>query len=284
MRELWRIAACLAIALSAYCVLAVRAPVKPGRISRPTPSATENAPPLEPLSAPSLRDGYVCLIRGRDWLRTIPDYTAVFRKQERVGDVLHEPDTIDLKLRHQPFSVAMRWREDGRVVYYRDGSNGNRMTVRMGGWKGRLGWIHLDPHATLAMTEARYAVTDVGLLRLTEQLLERFEPYLDQTVDVSCAWLPDEQVGGRPCRVFTVEYRSAAVNPDYRRTVVWLDKEWSVPLAVQNFDWYRDDPSNPEGLVEHYVYEGLQLEGGLVEADFTVDGQPPAGREVARQP
>jgi hypothetical protein len=184
-------------------------------------------------------------MRGRAWLQSVPDYTAVFHKQERVADVLCEPDTIDLKLRHSPFSVAMSWRENGRVVIYCDGFNENRITVRLGGWKRRLGWFHLDPHSTLAMQEARYPVTDVGLLRLTDQLLERFQPYLDRTDGVQCEWLADQFIGGRLCRVFEAEYASSAVNPDYRKSILWLDREWSVPLDLHDVDFTVEGLTTP---------------------------------------
>lgn len=277
-------ALCVAILAAACSAWSVRGPTKRERIATAVPARqSENGEPtwVDALSAVeastpkrvALRECSLQLERGKTWLKTVTDYTAVFRKQERVGDVLRAPDTIDLKLRQHPFSVAMTWRDNGRVVYYREGTNGNRITVRMGGWKRRLGWIHLDPHATLAMAEARYPVTDVGLMRLTEQLLERFAPYLDNVDGVTCRQEADEPVGDRLCRVFSVEYRSTEVNPDYRRTIVWLDAERSIPLAVQNFDWDTTDPLNPDGLVEHYSYEELHFNRGLVEADFSVDGQ-----------
>ncbi|MFO0918485.1 MAG: DUF1571 domain-containing protein [Planctomycetaceae bacterium] len=233
-------------------------------------------PPVVASQPVTLHDGAELLRQGHRWLKTIPDYRAVFRKQERVHGVLCEPETIQLKVRQAPFSVSMAWDDCGRQVYYRDGLNDNRLTVKMGGWKGRLGWINLDLHSTLALQYARYPVTDAGLLRLTEQLIERFEPYEQRTDGVVCAWQPEELIGGRNCRVFVVEYASSAVNPDYRRSVVWLDQEWLIPLAVENFDWDISNTENPTGLVEHYVYEEIHLEQGLSDLDFTHDARPVA--------
>jgi len=286
MKRLWLFAACLGLLVVACNLTGARTAAKPVQVVRhslstpPVEASTSTAASLtQPLPA-TLRTCAELLTTGHRWLETVPDYTAVFRKQERVGDELHPLEVTELKLRHAPFSVAMTWNDNGRIVYYREGHDRNRMTVRMGGWKRRFGWVHLDPHSTLAMNESRYPITDAGIMRLTEQLQERFAPYLDHAEGVRCEWLPDEAIGGRRCRVFTVEYASTAVNPDYRKTLVWLDTEWSVPLSVQNFDWQTDDPSNPEGLVEYYVYENIHLANHLADSDFTVDGQTPVA-EVA---
>lgn len=223
------------------------------------------------------------LRRGQAWLRTVPAYTATFRKQERLGDQLHDENTIELKLRHQPFSVSMHWLDEGRVVYYRDGHNENRMTVKMGGWKGRLGWINLDPHSRLALSEARYPVTQVGLVALIDELLRQWEPFSDRADGVLCEWLEDERVGGRPCRVFRVNYAGPEVFAEYRQSTVWLDREHSVPLRVLNYDWERHDPANPDGLVEHYVYENVDFDAKLVEADFQLPNGKVTKSHIALQ-
>ncbi len=50
-------------------------------------------------------------------LKSFPDYTCTFTKQERVdGQDLSDVQTMQLKLRHQPFSVYMKWEEGGTRV------------------------------------------------------------------------------------------------------------------------------------------------------------------------
>lgn len=287
------------IAVSAGLLVAVGYALSQPVASKPAPVVVQTLP-LTPVEAPSespviavnapisppvtLRDCADRLAQGRTWLQSVPEYTAVFRKQERVGSQLHPLEVTELKLRHVPFSVALKWPDNGRIVFYRNGVDQNRITVRLGGWKQRFGWIHLDPHSNLALQESRYPVTDVGLLRLTEQLLDRFVPYLDRADGVHCEWRTDDFVGGRLCRVFLTEYASAVVNPDYRKSIVWLDAEWSVPLAVENFDWETGDSSNPEGLVEYYAYENIQLLPSLAEGDFSISGTSVAAPDVAAKP
>lgn len=234
-----------------------------------------------PSSGIRLRECSQELERGRAWLQTTPAYTATFHKQERIGGELQDKNTIELKLRHEPFSVMMRWLDEGRVVYYQDGSNDNRMTVKMGGWKGRLGWIKLDPDSSLALSESRYPVTQVGLTGLIDELLRQWEPYNDRTDGVDCEWLDNGVVDGRPCRIFRVTYASPDVFAEYRQSTVWLDQEHCVPLQVKNYDWCRDEPGNPNGLVEHYIYEDVDFHARLAEADFQVPGAKASRSQAA---
>jgi hypothetical protein len=129
------------------------------------------------------------------------------------------------------------------------------------------------------MQQSRYAITDVGLMRLTEQLLEKFEPYVEAN-GVHCEWQPDAEIGGRLCRVFHVEYDSPDINEEYRQSTVWLDREWNVPLCVKNTDW-NVTPSNPEGLIEYYVYEDVRLDRKLTDRDFAVDALSPTSVAAA---
>ena len=220
---------------------------------------------------PATLAGCIALLnQGREWLRKQPDYTATFRRQERVGGVLGEMETTELKFRNQPFSVTMFWLDGddkGQIAHYQEGMDRDRVAVRMGGWKRRLGWLHIHPYSRLAMEESRYAITDVGMLKLADQWIERCEPYLDRTEGIHCRWEKDAVIGDRAARTFTIEYGSEAVNPLYRKSTVWLDKEWSAPLAVRNDDWQIDEV-NPEGLMEYYVYEDVRFNRGLCDKDF----------------
>jgi hypothetical protein len=282
MKRFWLVLGSIAALGTAYGL--ARGPQSPDRVQSarhisqvltiaPLAVVVASVPGVSTTKSVSVRDCTDRLRHGRDWLRTVPDYSALFYKQEKVHGELRELETIQLKVRHAPFSVAMSWEGNGRQAYYLEGTNGNRMTVLMGGWKRRLGWINLELHSTLALQYARYPITDVGMLKLTEQLLERFEPYEQRTDGVRCGWLADAAIGGRDCQVFSAEYASPTVNPDYRRSLVWLDKEWSVPLAMENFDWDVSDTTNPDGLVERYVYEEVRLRRGLSDVDFISDAQ-----------
>ncbi len=108
------------------------APAKPGeKVAAPAPGEFDRIAMLDehgPLGAGATTP-------GRD-----PDYTCTFYKQERIGSELGDGQSIELKMRHKPFSVYMKWLsgDKGREVLYVDGVDDNRMTVHPGGWKARI--------------------------------------------------------------------------------------------------------------------------------------------------
>ena len=110
---------------------------------------------------------------GRHRIGAVPDYTATFLKQERVDGALQDVQTIQLKPRHKPFSVYMKWLEggdEGRQVLFVQGENDDQLQVRLGGIRSRLPVIHLEPASARAMQESRHPITEMGLLELASHV------------------------------------------------------------------------------------------------------------------
>jgi hypothetical protein len=239
------------------------------------PQDTPSTP--EQLAAQTLRRKVALLEQGRKFLEQIPDYTCQFSKQELVGGELTDEQCIDMKVRHAPFSVYLKWHtgDEGREVLYVDGENDGKMVVHGGGWKARLPALTIDPEGTLAMGEARYPVTKAGLMELVKLMLSFHATDLSTHNFVRCDQLPDEEFDGRPCHSFEIEYRNAQLSPQYRKSVTLIDKEWNVPVYTQNYGWpdARDAGQDPEAvdeatLIEFYTYAGIQFRQQLAQADF----------------
>jgi len=210
------------------------------------------------------------LLEGQQRLRDCSDYTATFYKREKVDGELRDPEELELKVRHEPFSIFLKWPSRRQAVYI-EGENDNRLVVQEGGLLGKLGALKLEPSSRMAMKESRYPVTELGLLNLTELLLQYRERDLTLDSGVTCR-VSEEEFEGRPCLRFEVEYASPAIDPVYRHSVALIDLERSVPLSVVNHGWpegseVSDDEST---LLEHYAYRDLELEPGLEDADFVV--------------
>ncbi|HMC11500.1 MAG TPA: DUF1571 domain-containing protein, partial [Pirellulaceae bacterium] len=113
---------------------------------------------------------------GKHRIERFPDYSATFIKQERVeGSDLQEVQSIQLKLRHKPFGIYMKWLEGGdvgRELLHVEGQYDEKMLVRLGGIKKRLPLLKLDPTGSLAMQESRHPVTEMGLALLADQILK----------------------------------------------------------------------------------------------------------------
>ena len=218
------------------------------------------------------------LEQGRRRLAECADYTCTLFKQERIGGELSDGQSIELKLRHRPFSVYMKWEsgDKGREALYVEGVDDNRITVHPGGWKARIvPAIKIDPEGSLALSEARHPVTMVGLIKLCDEITLRRKNELAHRLPVCCRLLENVVVNDRPCYGFVSTYLDRKCSEDYRKSIHYVDKEWLIPICVKNYAWpearqkFADDNALDEAtLVEHYAYSELQFNQRLAAQDF----------------
>jgi Protein of unknown function (DUF1571). len=214
------------------------------------------------------------LEKGCDSFSRVSDYTANMLKQERIGGALGECQLIEMKIKHAPFSVYMKWREGdrGRQLIYVDGQNDGNMLVQPGGIKGRMtGVLSLEPTGSLAMSESRYPITKAGLLELARTVLSYQQKDLEAGKGFQCQLFDFQEFEGRPCYLYVMEYDSPESNKVYRKSMVYIDKELSLPICVKNYTWGKDvDPANieEETLIEFYAYTDLKFDQQLTDADF----------------
>lgn len=214
------------------------------------------------------------LERGCGSFSRIPDYTANMLKQERIDGALGACQVIDVKIRHEPFSVYMKWNEGdrGRQLIYVDGQNEGNMLVQPGGIRGRLtGVLSLDPTGSLAMSDSRYSITKAGLLELARTVLSYQKHDLEAKTGFNCQLFDHQEFEGRPCYLYLIEYDSPKNNEIYRKSMVYVDKELSLPICVKNYTWGVDvDPEkiDEETLIEFYAYTDLKFEQQLTAGDF----------------
>jgi len=214
---------------------------------------------------------------GIQFLEKSTDYTAQFMKQELVSEELTDEQDIFLKVRHQPLSLYLKWLsgERGREVLYVDGQNDGEMLVRSGGWKARLPTMSISPDGTLAMREARYPVTKVGLLELARMVMNFHQQDLETTNYTRCDQLEDQEFDGRACSCFYIEYKDAVSSPNYRKSLTLIDKEWSIPVYIKNYGWPTPDMGVVAGealdeatLIEYYRYSEIRFGLQLADKDF----------------
>jgi hypothetical protein len=224
---------------------------------------------------------HVCEIlkSGRERFGQIPSYSATFLKRELIGSEVTEPTTIEIKVRHQPFAVYLKWIEGhgaGKEVLYADGENDGNMLVRLGGVKGRLiPTLKLDATGPLAMNESRHPVTKAGILGLTESLIAHREMELRTQVYAHARLEPDALVDGRVCAVYFFEFDDKDRSPDYRKSIQYIDRTWNVALQVENYGW-PEPGQHLEGaaldeatLIEYYKYSNIVADGRLNDDDFS---------------
>ena len=216
---------------------------------------------------------------GKHRIERFPDYSATFIKQERVdGSDLQDVQSIQLKLRHKPFGIYMKWLEGGdvgRELLQVEGQYDDKMLVRLGGIKKRLPLLKLDPIGSMAMKECRHPVTEMGLALLADQILKYRKR--DLTLQGGLRWemLPEQKFMDRTCDCWVVEYESREVEPTYRKSITYIDKELALPICVRSFGWPEagieagDASSLDEAtLIEYYGYTDIKFESRLTDGDF----------------
>lgn len=216
---------------------------------------------------------------ARQRLEKTADYTASYVMQERIDDQeLQELQHIELKVRHVPFSVYMKWVEGGdlgREVLYVTDQLDNSILLHPGGIQGQLlRSLKLNPTGSLAMKESRYPATDMGLHNLALKIINLRRLDLAREKGVQWQLLSNESCFDRECLCLLVEYESPEVNATFRKSLTYIDKESSLPVCVKSFAW-ADASSKLKGeqlddatLVEFYGYKNVQFNIGLSDHDF----------------
>lgn len=216
---------------------------------------------------------------GKHRVEKFSDYTANFMKQERLdGEELKDLQSMYVKLRHQPFSVYMKWvsgGDVGREILFVEGQLENKMLVHVGGLKGKLlPQLKLDPTGSLAMKEARYPVTEMGLRNLSATLIKYRKR--DLALKQGCRWelIPDQSFSERPCHCFVVEWDSKEIEPTYRKSITFIDDELSLPVCVKNYGWTGSEGITDHAkldaatLIEFYGYTEIKFDQRLGDAHF----------------
>lgn len=218
------------------------------------------------------------LLDAKARLQTIPDYLVTFVRQERVSNSLLNRETIEMKVRHSPFQVYMKWMDGGdigREVLYRAGENDGKMIVSPA---SMIPVVKLLPDCDIAMRQCRHPVSQAGLLNLVDKLLEICDRDLKLDEGVSCQLLPDRKFEGRNCYVLRTDYGCAEIDSVYRTCVMFLDRENGIPVCVKNYGWSQacgapesaNDELTDSTLVELYAFSGFRFQSRLAEKEFDV--------------
>lgn len=204
-----------------------------------------------------------------DMDQNLRGYTATLTKRESINGAVEGPQQIDIKVRHQPFSVYMKFVQPhaGREVLYNSTrNNGNLVALAGSGLKRRFGKVKLDPNGSLAMKGQRYPITMTGIYNLTAELVKVAEQdvkYGECTVRYST----DYKVDGRPTTMIESTHPVPRRNFRYNIARIFLDNEMRIPVAYSAFSWPTREGGEPQ-LEEEYIYTNVQLNPGLTEADF----------------
>jgi hypothetical protein len=249
-----------------------------GPSSNITPTRFEAAVPL-PTRNLQGKEALLCdfelLREGLRLLEQTADYTGTFRKQERIDGVLDKGSLIQVKSRHEPLSLYLKWLkgDTGRELLFVKNERDGEMLVRLGGIRGRLlPALKIDPDGDLARQKVRHHISRVSILNLTRQVVEHSERDLHQSAGVRCELLAEDSE--KPIRVIR-EYESPKVGGDYRKAMHFIDRGTLLPVKILTYGWPEEGETIPqeeldaETLLEDYEYSDLQFDLPLSDEDFS---------------
>ncbi|MFO1001973.1 MAG: DUF1571 domain-containing protein [Planctomycetaceae bacterium] len=218
---------------------------------------------------------------GLRFIENVDTYSTVFNKQERIQGDLSETQTIEMKVRHTPsFGIYMKWKngDTGRQLLYNEDYDDKKMCVKLGGFKGRLlPAIKLEPTGPEAMAQARYPVTEAGILGMLKLLVFHRQNDLKNGQGVRCVRLEDAEFDDRKCYCFLYEYESPDFNKTYRKSLLMLDARYHVPLRIINHTWTENSEGltaaemDEQTLIEDYSFLNIDFGKEMVTIDFSRD-------------
>jgi outer membrane lipoprotein-sorting protein len=193
----------------------------------------------------------------------VRDYTALFRRQERIdGD--WRPEEISFLKFQRPFKVYMRWLSGppmGREAIYVQGVNQNKVVIHEAqGFSSFFSFL-LDPGSRRILKDSRYPFTEIGVGRLIERVSK----------DARRAWARGElrlvdrgraKVNGRDVRqIEGILPQNRGTGYGCFRMIVTVDEENGLPIQASIYDW-------DNVITGEYVYGDLRVNPGLNEMDF----------------
>ena len=237
------------------------------------PKVASNVPVVSPTEHP-LMPVIRWAERGKPKIAAVKDYTARMQKQENLDGEVQEAQVMDIKIRHQPFSVYLKFRYpaklNGQQAIYVQGQNDGKLIGHGVGIERAFGTNRLAPDSFLAMRGNKYPITDIGILNLVDKLLE--VGYKDSKFgECTVTYTENVKIGGgdaeRECTMIEVTHPVPRTNFIFHVARIYVDKELDMPIRYESYGWPRKPGETPQ-LIEVYTYLYLKLNVGLTDMDF----------------
>lgn len=190
------------------------------------------------------------LHESEDAIQSVDRYTATLEKQVRVDGELQDPEEIEVKVRHKPFSVYMQWKGDGQEALYVEGEHENHVLARAKtGLAALKGVWKLEPDSKKAMEGNRYPITEIGIQKLTERVRKFFTD--ENKCEVFTCTHEMQDLEDHPTIVVQMTFPSQEESK-YSTCKYLFDAESKLLYGVELCEWdYKGDPA---GIAEKYIY------------------------------
>ncbi len=215
----------------------------------------------------------------------VSDYTCRFVKHEQDNSGrLGEPTEMNMKVmtRHRggkldaPLRVYLDFvspeSQRGREVIWAEDLHDAQLVVHEAGWMGMI-TVRLDPNGMIAMKGQRFPISEIGLTRLVELLIERGGED-EGNPDISVTITPGFAIEGVNAELIQVHRaKPSGKANDFSLAEIAIDRQRMMVLQYRSFGWPSDEsaaPGKPDAapLIESYTYHDIRINVGLDEADF----------------
>ena len=193
----------------------------------------------------------------------VQSYTARFVRQEVVGGALRPRGEALLKFQ-RPGLMYLRWiagPPEGREILFVPGRNDNRMLVREPGLLSSLVTVAMAPDSPRVLRESRHPVTDVGIGRLIEVIVDNARRAAAagelRLKDYGIATAP----GGSARRLEAVLPGDGQGRYYCYRLELAVASGSGLPVRATIYDW-------GERMVADYEYLDLKLNPVFTAGDF----------------
>ncbi len=209
--------------------------------------------------------------QGVESIRRIEDYSCTLVKRERIDGELRDHEWMYVKIRHRPFSIYTRFLKpkelEGREAIYVEGRNDGKIQAHTTGrlWK-LIGTVSLSPTSPIAMKGNRYPITEMGMLNLTERLIEvGLQDCQYGECDVKV--IENAKINKRPCTCIQVVHPVPRRNFLFHMARIYVDNELNLPTRYEAYDWPEEEGGEPV-LTEEYTYLNIKINQGFTDKDF----------------
>ncbi|MBX3420065.1 MAG: DUF1571 domain-containing protein [Pirellulaceae bacterium] len=113
----------------------------------------------------------------------------------------------------------------------------------------------------------KYPITDIGMLKLAEKLIEKGERDR-QLGPCQVEFFENQLVAERHCKLIQITHPEPKPGLDYHLAQIFIDNQWGVPIRFAAYIW-PPQPGEPPELEEEYTYLNVELNVGLTDEDFS---------------
>jgi hypothetical protein len=215
--------------------------------------------------------------------REVKDYSAILVRRERIKGKLGEYTYLDANIRNRvvkdgktevPFAVSLVFLKPaslkGREVVWVEGKNNGKMWVQETPVLGlKIPPVWILPNGSLAMTDNKYPITDIGLENLLVKLMDKGQADRNRNRPEDCEvkMVKGAKIEDRACTMIMLRHVVQRPEYEFERAEIFIDDELQVPIRYAAY-LFPEKKGEESPVEEEYTYTKLKLNVGLKDKDF----------------